>query len=71
MFSSFYTKYIGYINENYDKFKEVEIKAIEKGFKYMSNFSMVNDDQIFKICVEFWLFISNIVRNKSKNKKIY
>ena len=44
------------------------IESIRKGFNYIVNFSELPEDQIFKICVEFWFFFTDYLKKQSKIK---
>jgi len=48
---------------------QVFLDAIQKGFMYLINLSEVKEDQLFKLCIEFWnQYIKKLVSSQGSRK---
>lgn len=44
------------------------LELMRKTLQYIVNFSELPEDSIFKMCVEFWHFFTEYLKNSEKNK---
>ncbi len=44
------------------------LELMRKAFQYIVNFTELPEDSVFKMCVEFWHFFTEYLKNSEKNQ---
>ena len=47
------------------------LELMRKTLQYIVNFSELPEDSIFKMCVEFWHFFTEYLKNSERNKAMF
>ena len=47
------------------------VEVIRKALQHIINMSELPEESIFKICVEFWFFLTDFIKKNSKQTKLF
>ncbi len=64
-FTAFFTTHVAWVEEQLELAWDYQLaESLRKGLQYVVEFSKLPDEQIFKICVEFWHSFARHVVNQ-------